>query len=529
MSMHLRSDVLVLAGVVVCSGALSFSNGETAKQNVISHPRVVDPKRLDLSAFPDYPAALDSEHRRGVTPANNAAVQFVRAFGPFFLPEQADSTVLAELGFPDLPEEGSYFLDFGHYHGSKPEVSAAFYKKIQLEYDAALSGPWRRRECPAVDEWLNAIKTPLQHVMAGTERTEYFIPLCGSPKLTQLPDPTDRIAACLPRLGVYPVVVRSLVIRALRQTDTENTDGAYRDLLAAHRVARLLSRGPTLLERLVAARCEKIASQGDCALVASGRVGPEEARKHQAAIQALPPLLSLVDSLDRAERDRGLGFIKLCATEGLQSIIGSKETDGIVPSGLGRVDVNWSIAFTLFTTWHDRLVSAARIADVSSRRQAAEALEREYESGIRSSLAADLPRLQRALAALPSGQAVNVGDEGSRIVAKLLLDMTRPHVGRSVDLYEEALQWCDLARITLALEASRGDHGRYPTRLQSLVPKYIQRLPQDRFSGRELIYRRIGDGHIVYSVGMNLRDDGGRCDAGTGGADDIVIRTGPQP
>ena len=58
----------------------------------------------------------------------------------------------------------------------------------------------------------------------------------------------------------------------------------------------------------------------------------------------------------------------------------------------------------------------------------------------------------------------------------------------------------------------------------ALVPDFLPRVPLDPFSGRPLRLKRDGAGAVVYSVGRDLKDDGGR-PARPGGADgDLVFR-----
>ena len=81
-----------------------------------------------------------------------------------------------------------------------------------------------------------------------------------------------------------------------------------------------------------------------------------------------------------------------------------------------------------------------------------------------------------------------------------------------------------------ALAAYRADEGKYPDRLDQLVPTYVDRVPEDRFSGAALVYRPKGKGYVLYSVGPNMQDDGGRGLEDRAGVDhpgdwdDIVLR-----
>jgi len=42
------------------------------------------------------------------------------------------------------------------------------------------------------------------------------------------------------------------------------------------------------------------------------------------------------------------------------------------------------------------------------------------------------------------------------------------------------------------------------------MPDILSEVPTDPFSGNPLIYRKTPSGFIVYSVGSNGKDDGGR-------------------
>jgi hypothetical protein len=53
-------------------------------------------------------------------------------------------------------------------------------------------------------------------------------------------------------------------------------------------------------------------------------------------------------------------------------------------------------------------------------------------------------------------------------------------------------------------------NGQYPERLDQLVPDFLPRLPIDYADRKTLRYRRTGDTYILYSVGVNGVDDGGK-------------------
>ncbi len=69
-----------------------------------------------------------------------------------------------------------------------------------------------------------------------------------------------------------------------------------------------------------------------------------------------------------------------------------------------------------------------------------------------------------------------------------------------------------LLRTEVALYLYRAEHARFPTSLAALVPRYLPAIPVDPFTGaarRPFRYRPKSTGFLLYSVGPDMRDDGG--------------------
>ncbi|MEE8169011.1 MAG: hypothetical protein V3T70_00550 [Phycisphaerae bacterium] len=63
----------------------------------------------------------------------------------------------------------------------------------------------------------------------------------------------------------------------------------------------------------------------------------------------------------------------------------------------------------------------------------------------------------------------------------------------------------------IALAQYHRRHGRYPDSLSELVPEFLPAVPIDVVDGEPLRYRLTDDSYILYSIGVNKKDDGGRC------------------
>ena len=104
---------------------------------------------------------------------------------------------------------------------------------------------------------------------------------------------------------------------------------------------------------------------------------------------------------------------------------------------------------------------------------------------------------------------------------KILALMNFPDISRSVEIFAMTQVYADLAQVACALERYRLAQGGYPETLESLVPRFIAKLPHDIINGQPLHYRRAPDGKfILYSVGWNEKDDGGQPGATKRGAVD---------
>jgi hypothetical protein len=67
------------------------------------------------------------------------------------------------------------------------------------------------------------------------------------------------------------------------------------------------------------------------------------------------------------------------------------------------------------------------------------------------------------------------------------------------------------AQIVCALERYRLAHGEYPETLDALAPQFIEKIPHDLIGGNPLNYRpTIGGKFLLYSIGWNETDDGGK-------------------
>jgi hypothetical protein len=124
-------------------------------------------------------------------------------------------------------------------------------------------------------------------------------------------------------------------------------------------------------------------------------------------------------------------------------------------------------------------------------------------------------------------QLLQGGQPPDRAVGKaighVLSGVLMPAVGRVQDAHDRIDQGRRNLHVAFALAAYRAEQGRFPAGLGELVPKYLAAMPDDLFSGKALVYRPSADGYVLYSVGVNEKDDGGRGPDDDRRGDDLAV------
>lgn len=96
-----------------------------------------------------------------------------------------------------------------------------------------------------------------------------------------------------------------------------------------------------------------------------------------------------------------------------------------------------------------------------------------------------------------------------RVPFNLLAAKILPSIGQQNVRVARAQASVDMARIACALERYRLAHATYPGDLGTLAPAFLPAIPKDVVTGKDLHYQRKGASYVLYSVGWNLKDDGG--------------------
>ena len=92
----------------------------------------------------------------------------------------------------------------------------------------------------------------------------------------------------------------------------------------------------------------------------------------------------------------------------------------------------------------------------------------------------------------------------------ILSGLLLPALSRALVRDAEGAAHIRISGVALALERFRLANQRLPDSLAELVPRFLEEFPADPFDGAPLRYRRLPKGYVVYSIGRDGRDDGGK-------------------
>ncbi|HWB00090.1 MAG TPA: hypothetical protein VG713_16465, partial [Pirellulales bacterium] len=100
--------------------------------------------------------------------------------------------------------------------------------------------------------------------------------------------------------------------------------------------------------------------------------------------------------------------------------------------------------------------------------------------------------------------------QGKLAIRYLFPSLLLPSISHVASVAERSIQWRDATEVAIALVLFQRRHGAWPQTLDELVPDLLPAVPPDRFDGQPLRYI-VRDRHpVLYSLGNDRDDDGGR-------------------
>jgi hypothetical protein len=501
------ASAIVLVLFVAQAG---FSEEKTAatKITVAKKPKITVSKETTYFTEPlredgslDCIALLNRIASKDVTPENNAAVLLWQAVGPFSDEEKKNESFFKLLGIPCPPEDGDYLIELSQYAGMSGSSKEREKNELRLSYqlDETQNKPWSEDDFPEIAEFLDANQKPLQLALQATERSKFYSPL-----LAENEDLSSTINLGL--MGPLRSMARMLVARAMLNLKKGNEEEAWRDLLAGYRLGRLKKQGLYIVDLLVGEGVESIAAQGIIRMAEHRDLDLNQLQKMLAGLRELPSPTSLdtlygigerifcVGSIyDLARRPQSISDHFLFQEEAAQNTLKKLVNDP-------RLD--WNEVLWLAQEECDRMLQALKLPTYYEANRAVSQIRKEDRDRTQKLLEPD--NLKKALSSEATTREI------AECFIRLLSNKGILEDFSPVYPATHGTTRFRLVEMSLALSAYHGEHRKYPARLADLVPKYLPKIENDPFCEKEFHYRRENDGYLLYSVGKNGLDDGGR-------------------
>jgi hypothetical protein len=396
-----------------------------------------------------------------VTPENNVAIVLSEIVEFPYRDKVKRKAAFAIWG---VPEPGSpLFEDYDSW--AQRERNMGVIGSTYEELRSAMTGSWSADEHPALARWVAAMESALTRLEVACGRSEVYVP-----ELTS----DGRASGVHTAGGNDPVpmfdldeLVRACIARAQLRLEEGDEGGFAHDLDMALRLGRVFAHSSDGHCYMVGAYMYRMALASVQAGAASGRLGAVEAERLGDELARLGPLPSPAGHTN--VRGRFYALYEICDTH--RRSVSGRGGDFESQYLLSWMPLNYERELREENALIDRAATSFDMASYSQRRAAFAEMEKAYRMQVEKCWFPDLhPELmwQDCLG-----------------------------WGRENDRYTNTLVETDLARVALALCVAHAKEGRYPERLEDLGGVEVV----NRFTEKSLVYRRKGEGYVLYSEG----------------------------
>jgi len=266
-----------------------------------------------------------------------------------------------------------------------------------------------------------------------------------------------------------------LKLEAILHAENGKPEEVVDSIKSTFGLARSISKEPILISQLVRIACQALAvSALEHAINRTEFTDEQLVELSQALVNAEDP--SAMSRAFVGERCAGLSIFKTPSSKTLKLINGGSSSLGVV-----------AIALYKFAGLAD--MDAIMYVDLMN----------DYTKAMQ------LPPHQRQEAA--SAVDTKFG-KTSRI--HVLLHVIMPALSRVTTIDIRTIAQLHTAQVGLAIQRYRLAAGKLPDTLAELIPVYLDAVPKDPFDGKDLRYKKLEASFVVYSIGEDGSDDGGK-------------------
>ena len=348
-----------------------------------------------------------------------------------------------------------------------------------------------------IGKWLDDNKEALDLVIKGSQKPYYW------QKYTNKENTSEMLRVLMPNLSEFKRLVHALRWRVWLNTEKGRYEDAFSDLICCYKVGQHLRGDKTLIEQLVGIAIEAL----------SVHTIRDILGKHQLDSVELAPLQV---QLGEAISDKGFVISfkveKLFVYDEIQRCFTAGENGHLIPKritmlkslGSGPRPRNYLEEFLYVFSDLDILKKVTYMIFLHPDKQ--ETLD------VANNFYDYCEQLSKKSAVQMYEETDDIDERMKKLFSdNVFMEAMTPAL-RKVIMISHRLP-ADLNSIfaIVAILRYKQDKGDYPDTLEELVTSgYLKQLPMDPYSDKPLVYKKTDEGFLLYSVGLNFKDDSGQ-------------------
>ena len=442
-----------------------------------AHPASHVTKPLTKNGYVNYVAKFNNRFGKGVTASNNAAVPLVILFRPdsfqggafklvggkvIYVPDKTFAREMRRLlGITKRDLTGPRFVSYQEFRRHADPAAVAQDLGLagnlppapQFTPERLYEHAWAAKTYPWTAAFLNANAGALDIARRAFSRPRFFLPLVepagGDHRMA------TAVGSILPALAPAKAICNGLVAQAMLALHQGRLRRCQQDLLAIHRLARLLTREHFLISDLVAVSIEMMGCQADIAMADSHKLSSKALRQYLNRLRRLSRPTSVGAAIDTGER-------------------------WMMLDNLQRTPA-WSHALANFgfapptatpASWNRLDNQMVKILEIKNYRKRAHALQKAFA----------------------------LWNHAKKPINRLILLTAEAQVMPTAESVRCAA-FRRLDRLSLGLAAYLNAHKAFPNRLSELVPNFLPAVPQDPYTNKPFAYATGPQGCTLFSPG----------------------------
>ncbi len=340
--------------------------------------------------------------------------------------------------------------------------------------------------------WVQEHNDALELIIEGSRRPYYW------QKYSNRKEEYGMMGILLPNLSGFRNLARALLWRSRLRAEQGRFEDAFDDVKSCYRFGQQIRGDKTLIEQLVGIAIEALAVRTirdivggyeiDSTILADFQRDFEQIiADENFTISLKAKRLFMYDEIQRCfTSDRiGKGHLYLPRFRKISDMSSNYEGAGVDPFIL---DLVYSVPFLFgHPNKEETLNSVNEFYDYCEQLSLKTAVQRHAESDA-------------------------IDDKFKELLGgNIFLGTLVPAVRRVIEIGNRLPVDVGAALTMIAIFRYNGDTGLYPQNLNQLVSAgYLKQLPIDSYSDKPLVYKKTEDNFILYSIGPDFKDDGGK-------------------